>query len=493
MADTAILPAGMAPVTRNEVEAELISSLYKRTRPLLIANIGALCLLAIALWSSADRFYLLLWAGSLFAWTMLRFALARLYLSRTRSVGEARRWVYAFAVGSGVAGLLWGLSILLITSLTPEHAKLVAAFMMAALSASAIAGYTNSLIAFGAFTVPALLPFGFHMIWFDGEPSLMIGAFVVFWGLLLWSMARHLNDGFKDNVALMLGNQHLIEHLSIAKERAETANRAKTRFLGNMSHELRTPLNAVLGYSEMMKLQVLGPVGNPQYVEYVEHIHDRGQHLLGLVSQVFDLSQLEAGDVALTEEKVDIAKLVIEAVEGVIPAAAADNILVNAEIATDLPPLRGDFARLRQALGNVLANAVKFTTSKNRVVVTAHRRTDGGLSICVEDGGIGMSAREIARVTIPFHRLESQDYLKRMTALKHDTGQTNTGLGLPIAKMLVELHDGHLEIASQLGIGTKVTIVLPGSRLIIAGSADASSLTEAPARALGHLAPGAAE
>lgn len=493
MADTAILPAGMAPVTRDEVEAELISSLYKRTRPLLIANIGAMCLLTIALWSSAERFYLLLWAGSLFGWTMLRFALARLYLSQPRSVGEARRWVYAFAVGSGVAGLLWGLSILLITSLTPEHAKLVAAFMMAALSASAIAGYTNSLIAFGAFTVPALLPFGLHMIWFDGEPSWMIGAFVVFWGLLLWSMARHLNDGFRDNVALMLGNQHLIEHLSIAKERAETANRAKTRFLGNMSHELHTPLNAVLGYSEMMKLQVLGPVGNPQYVEYVEHIHDRGQHLLGLVSQVFDLSQLEAGDVALTEEKVDIAKLVIEAVEGVIPAAAADNILVNAEIATDLPPLRGDFARLRQALGNVLANAVKFTTSENRVVVTARRASDGSLAISVEDGGIGMSAREIARVTIPFHRLESQDYLKRMTALKHDTGQTNTGLGLPIAKMLVELHDGRLEIASQLGIGTKVTIVLPGSRLIVAGSSDSSSLAEVPARALRRFAPGAAE
>ncbi|WP_374372324.1 sensor histidine kinase [Dongia sp.] len=488
-------PTTMAKVTKSEIEAELISSLYRRTRPLLIANLGAMFLLTISLWTSADHFHLLLWAGTLFGWTMLRFALAKLYLSRPRSVGEARYWVYAFATGSGVAGMLWGSSVLLITSMGPDHSRLVAAFMMAALSASAIAGYTNSLIAFAAFTIPALAPFGINLIWFEGEPSWLIGAFVVFWGLLLWSMARHLNDGFRDNVALLLGNENLIKNLSIAKDRAEMANRAKTRFLGNMSHELRTPLNTVIGYSEMMKLQVLGPVGNPQYQEYVGHIHDRGRHLLNFVTQVFDLSQLEAGDIELTEETVDITKLVVEAVEEIIPAALADEILVNADVATDLPPLHGDYGKLRQVLGNLLANAVKFTTAGNRVVVSAERGIDGGLAISVSDSGIGMSKTEIDRVTIPFHRLESQDHLKRMTALKNDTGQTSTGLGLPISKLLLELHGGRLHVASSLGVGTTVTMLLPPDRLLTEDRQSAQALDHArhPILSSPKLARGAAE
>ncbi|MBK8158596.1 MAG: HAMP domain-containing histidine kinase [Rhodospirillaceae bacterium] len=454
------------PVTRDEVEAELISSLYKRTRPLLIANIGAMLLLAIALWDSAETAYLLGWALSLFGWTMLRFALAKLYLRQTRSVGEAKNWVYAFSVGSGVAGMLWGVSILLITSLSPEHAKLVAAFMMAALSASAIAGYTNSLIAFTAFTVPALLPFGLHIIWFDGEPSWIIAAFVIFWGLLLWSMARHLNDGFKENVALVLGNQHLIEHLSIAKERAERANLAKTRFLGNMSHELRTPLNAVLGYSEMMKLEILGPMGNPQYAEYISHIHDRGKHLLDFVAQVFDLSQLESGSVELKEERVDLDDLFAEILQDVAPAAARDRIRLHAAAIADVPALLADRDKLRQALQNLLDNAVKFTPAEGRVTLTSERAADGGLFLNVSDTGIGIAADDFERVTSPFNLLENQDHLKRLKAVKNDVGQTNTGIGLPVSRLLAELHGGRLEIQSTIGVGTTVSIWLPAERLV---------------------------
>lgn len=492
-------PLPTAPVTRDEVEAELISSLYKRTSPLLLANIGALSLLTMALWTSANTFHLLGWAISLFSWTMLRFALAKLYLRRPRPVGEAKYWVYAFSVGSGVAGILWGTSILLIVSLSPEHAKLVAAFMMAALSASAIAGYTNSLIAFGAFTIPALSPFGIHMIWFDGEPSWIIASFVVFWGLLLWSMARHLNHGFKDNVALVLGNLRLIDHLSLARDRAELANRAKTSFLGNMSHELRTPLNAVIGYAEMMKLQMLGPIGNPQYTDYVSHIHDRGQHLLTFITQVLELSQLESGAIDLEEKPIDVTKLVTEAVENIIPVANADHIAFGAIITTDMPPLRCDEARLHQVLRHLLSNAVKFTPEKGEVTLAAERADDGGLLLVIRDTGIGMAANDIERVLTPFQHLENQDHLKRRAALKNDVGQTNTGLGLPISRLLTELHGGRLNIESQPGAGTTVTVWLPPERLTVTDTPMAiqqpvsKRLRDHPLMSLASLAGGPAE
>ncbi|MDY0872734.1 ATP-binding protein [Dongia rigui] len=455
-----------APVAREEVEAELIASLYQRTRPLLIANIGAMVLLTGALWTSAPHLYLLGWAVTLFAWTMLRFALAKLYLRQERSVGEAKNWVYAFSVGSGVAGTLWGLSIYLIGSLSPDHAKLVAAFMMAALSASAIAGYTNSLIAFAAFTIPALLPFGLRMVWFDGEPSYAIAAFVVFWGWLLWSMARHLNDGFKSNIALLLGNQRLVEHLSIAKDRAERANQAKTRFLSNMSHELRTPLNAVLGYSEMIKLEMLGPIGHVQYADYINHIHDRGRHLLGFVNQVFDLSQLESGTVALQDERVAVDTLLAEVVEPVTFAAQRDRILLHVTSPAGNPGLIADHAKLRQALGSLLDNAIKFTPPEGRVTLTATLGNDGGMRLSVSDTGIGIDAAHIERITVPFHQLENQDHLKRLKAIKHDVGQTSTGLGLPVAKLLTDLHGGRLDIESTPGVGTTVSLWLPPDRVL---------------------------
>jgi signal transduction histidine kinase len=459
-------PGPSTPVTRDEVEAELISSLYQRTRPLLIANIGAMVLLTGALWTSAPHLYLLGWAATLFAWTMLRFALAKLYLRQERSVGEAKNWVYAFSVGSGVAGTLWGLSIYLIGSLSPDHAKLVAAFMMAALSASAIAGYTNSLIAFAAFALPALLPFGLRTIWFEGEPSLAIAAFVVFWGWLLWSMARHLNDGFKANVALLLSNRRLVEHLSIAKDRAERANQAKTRFLSNMSHELRTPLNAVLGYSEMIKLEVLGPIEHTQYADYINHIHDRGRHLLGFVDQVFDLSQLESGAVPLKDERVDVETLLGEVADPLAPVAQRDRILLHVTSPAGNPGLIADHAKLRQALRSLLDNAIKFTPPEGRVTLTATLGNDGGMRLSVSDTGIGINAADIERITVPFHQLENQDHLKRLKAIKHDVGQTNTGLGLPVAKLLTDLHGGHLEIESTLGVGTTVSLCLPSDRVL---------------------------
>ncbi len=245
-------------VDSRRIDAELIGSLYQRTTPLLVANIGAASLLTVALWQSSDRLVLLAWYITLTSWTMVRFLLARLYLRRLRAIEEALAWIRYFAVGSGVAGTIWGTSIFLVGTLEAENARLVVPFVMAALSAAAIAGYSNSMLAFAAFIVPALVPYSARLVWVDGEPHLIVAAFVVFWGLLLWTMARHLNHSFRDSIGLALRNSSLVEDLTSARDRAEAANLSKTRFLANMSHELRTPLNAIIGFSEMMSERVLG-------------------------------------------------------------------------------------------------------------------------------------------------------------------------------------------------------------------------------------------
>ena len=470
-----------APVSPEEVHAELISSLYSRVKPLLIANFGALGLLTLALWDSANTFHLLIWAVSLAGWTMLRFLLARAYASRPRAVGEARQWAYAFAIGSGIAGCLWGSSILLIENLEADNIKLVTAFLMAALSAAAIAGYTNSMLAFCAFVAPSLTPYGIKLVWMDGSANWIVAAFVVFWGWLLWSMARHLNDAFKDGIALTLQNMKLIDRLSRAKDRAEAASQAKTRFLANMSHELRTPLNAIIGYSEMITQRILGPIGNPTYESYSNHVLDSGKHLLRVVDQVLDISQVESGAIELARERIRVPELIGNAIETVAVAAAEDHIEIATHLPADLPELTGDSRRLRQVLLNLLSNAVKFTPPDGRIDVTAEH-TDAadaatpGLTLTVADTGIGMTPELIEQATTPFRHLENQDHLHRVRPLKHDVGQTDTGLGLPLARLLVELHGGRLEITSAPGQGTSVRVWLPD---------------EPPQRAANEVAPNA--
>jgi signal transduction histidine kinase len=456
-----------APVSAEEIDAVLISGLYRRIRPLLIANLGALVLLSLSLWHSADQRYIVIWAATLSAWTMLRFALARCYLSRPRAVGEARLWTYAFAIGSGVAGLLWGSSLFLIDSLDPESARLVTAFLMAALSAAAIAGYTNSMIAFAAFLTPSLLPFGLRLTWLDGSPHLLIAGFVLFWAWLLWSMGRHLNQGFKDGIGLVLQNQALAERLARAKDTAEAANLAKTRFLANMSHELRTPLNAIVGYSEMMATNMLGPIGNQSYESYSRDILDSGRHLLGLVEKMLDVSSIEAGKFELSEDRVDITELVESALRYVRSAAREDDIQIAAEIEAGLPNLRGDATKLRQVLLNLLSNAIKFTPAEGRIRVGVHRLTDGGVAISIADTGIGIAEAELERVVTPFQRFQDQDHMRRAAPIRQQDGQQpNAGLGLPLAKLLTERHGGRFLLESRVGAGTTATVILPAERMI---------------------------
>jgi signal transduction histidine kinase len=243
------------------------------------------------------------------------------------------------------------------------------------------------------------------------------------------------------------------ERLIVAKEVAEASNHSKSVFLANMSHELRTPLNAIIGFSGMINARMFGPLGD-KYVEYARIIGASGRHLLAIINDILDTVKADADKLSLVEQKVDLAEVVGLGSEIVRDIARQARIDFVSEIEGPLPKVMGDPAKLAQILVNLLTNAIKFTEPGGRVCLKVEQASHQGVTLSVEDNGIGMSPDEIAIALEPFGQIDAG--LTR----KHD----GVGLGLPLTKRLVELHGGAMEIKSKPGKGTVVTVRLPEER-----------------------------
>lgn len=240
-----------------------------------------------------------------------------------------------------------------------------------------------------------------------------------------------------------------LEH---ANKAADAANRAKSEFLANMSHELRTPPNAVIGFSELMERQTFGPL-NGKYLDYVQTIGESGRHLLKIVNDVLDTAKIESGAMQLVEQPVSL-RTVAESVEKML-RPRADSAGVGLKAAVDPLFVWGDERLLRQAVLNLVANAVKFTPRSGIVELSAQVK-DGTLVFEVADSGVGMDPAEVESALTPFVQIG------RGMARRHE----GTGLGLPLAKSFIELHGGRLEIASRLGEGTTVRLFIPPERIL---------------------------
>jgi signal transduction histidine kinase len=255
--------------------------------------------------------------------------------------------------------------------------------------------------------------------------------------------------------------RHTQDRLTTAKEAAEAANAAKSDFLANMSHELRTPLNAIIGFAEIMRDGLFGPI-NDKYADYAKIIGDSGSHLLGIINDILEIAKADAQGMELREGRVDIATIVSFAASIVDEMAIKAEIHCSFDVQNGMPLFQGDGKKLRQILINLLSNAIKFTPAGGSVSLTAAREADGRLIFRLADTGIGIPADKLAVALEPFGQVDSgraREY-------------NGVGLGLPLTKRLVELHGGTFDIASEPDKGTIVTVGFPADRFlaILSGS-----------------------
>jgi signal transduction histidine kinase len=297
-----------------------------------------------------------------------------------------------------------------------------------------------------------------HALILEVLRSLWIG----FVGLALLGVAlfaveqrRRAGVALAENVATL---QRMTLTLAAARDEAQQANRAKSMLLANVSHELRTPLNAIIGFSDLMRHRIHGPLGHARYDEYAGDIQRSGQLLLALINDLLDVTKLEAGRYELAESECDLAALTRETVGLVKMQAERGGVALGTAIDEDMPLVFADERALRQVVLNLLSNAVKFTPNGGSVRIACTRNAGGDPAIIVKDTGRGIPHEEMQNLFQPFSR----------TAEAKRASTPGTGLGLAIVKSLVELHQGAITLESRVGFGTTVTVILPAARIIAA-------------------------
>ncbi|MCZ6605011.1 MAG: HAMP domain-containing sensor histidine kinase, partial [Alphaproteobacteria bacterium] len=432
------------------VEAACVDVLYQAT-PSLVANLACAIVLAAAAYQVIPHLYLFAWLIAVVFIGIGRFPLKRAYQSRDVAPAEAVRWGYYFSVGSFLSGLAWGVVVILVLRTDSVLLHAMAIVFVAGLVAGAATSAASFLPAYYAFMVsPLVCTIGF-LLWMQQRDYFVLALMTLLFAAMVTSIARRMNGSLKSAYALRLKNDALVEDLQRALERVGVANRAKSDFLANMRHELRTPLNAIIGFSGMILSQSQGPIGSPKYVEYAHDIRESGSLLLGLISDILDVSKIEAGQLELHKSEIDIERAIRSCIMLIKDKAYDGQVKLTVEIDNDLPVLFADEMKFKQILINLVSNSVKFTRPGGLVSIGVSYDRRGGYAVVVTDTGIGIARENIPQALAAFRQIEGDRVGKN----------EGSGLGLSLAKSLTELHGGILELESKVGVGTTVVVRFP--------------------------------
>jgi len=359
-------------------------------------------------------------------------------------------WTVVFAAVAAAANLLWAFAALV---MWPEGAQTPQVLMIATI----LAVMAVEMMALASFALAAMLSLAATLAALLAAAALHGVATPINVGAMVCYAAALAAGGYYVN-RLLIESLKLRIELGAASAAAHSANHAKSEFMANMSHELRTPLNAIIGFSEIMRDQILGKGSTPRYVEYATDIHRSANHLLQIINDILDLSKIEAGKFELKEERIELGEVVETSMTLVAERAQQSGLTLASDVPNPSPVIRADHTAVKQVLVNLLSNAVKFTPIGGKVQVNVHADPRGGIVVAVKDNGIGIAPLDIPRAMEAFNQLENV----------HTRRRSGTGLGLPIVKSLVEMHGGQFRLTSELGVGTLAEVTLPAYRVIAA-------------------------
>ena len=423
------------------------------------------------------------WVAVMLAVHLYALSASRRFLREGLTESSLFRWKERFVHRDLAYGICWAVfPLLLPPSPDLEMAGGIAIIRLAAviivLSVGALLASPIPAAAVASTLPIALCMAAVHIL----EPSffnIMIALCTLTAEILFLHLTSHLYDQNAQNLAYRAEKDAIFAELEQAKavsdearRRAETANMAKSQFLATMSHELRTPLNAILGFSELMRGEMLGPIGNPEYRNYLDDIHASGQHLLRIINDILDLSRIEAGKRELREELTSLTEIAREATSLLDLKARTKGIAVEEVYEDNLPKIVVDEQAIRQVVLNLISNALKFTPAGGEVTIKVGRTQSGGQYVSVRDNGPGIAEDELPIVLSAFGQ----------GSISIKTAEQGTGLGIPIVQALMHQHGGNFTLRSKLGVGTEAIATFPAKRVVSGFAREARSWSVMPSR-----------